>query len=86
MTKRPGRSRLRYQQPTTGFDSQGLLFLNGICEVTADYWQDGRGDVLDKPGNIGCGYNLMNDTCFFTIDGEIKCIRYLHRHPRKGGV
>lgn len=65
MTKRPGRSRLRYQQPTVGFDTQGLLFLNGICE-------DGRGDVREKPSNIGCGYNLLNDTCFFTVDGEIK--------------
>lgn len=76
MTKRPGRSRLRYQQPTIGFDTQGLLFMNGICEVTSDYWQDGRGEAREKPHSIGCGYNMLNDSCFFTIDGELKCKTY----------
>ena len=67
MSKRPGRSRLRYQQPTVGFDSDGKLFFNGVCE-------EGAGELRNKPKSIGCGYSIMSDSCFFTINGQLKCL------------
>lgn len=69
MSKRPGRSRLRYQQPTVGYDNQGILYFNGALE-------DGGGDVRTKPKSMGCGYNQLSDCCFFTINGELKCTNH----------
>lgn len=78
MSKRPGRSRLRYQQPTFGYDTQGVLFVNGICE-------DCGGEVQQKPKCLGIGYNLLSDTCFFTADGILKSKRSSRGSHEKAG-
>lgn len=77
MSKRPGRSRLRYQQPTIGFDSHGVLFCNGVCE-------DGGAEIRHKPKSMGIGYNLLADSCFFTVDGKLKCRAFSPRLLREG--
>ena len=38
-SKRPGKSRLRYHQPTVGMETNGNIHINGTCEV---YWDDQR--------------------------------------------
>lgn len=66
-SKRPGRSRCLHHQTTVGFDACGFVYLNG------DICKDSKNDDFVLPNSLGCGYCQMSKTCFFTVNGILKC-------------
>lgn len=84
--KRPGRSRASSNHPTVSADVKRHIYSDGRLEKDCTYLLPIHVNSMSPPQDIvslgpspppvkriGIGYNNMEDSVFFTFDGQLKC-------------